>query len=271
MSDQLPMFDHTSLPDSGNAIFSPESASGLTRSDSPVCRTMNQSGQDPVRVNRSARRANAKARRTYAICGRLGFDSSQCETLSEYLASRLVPVADSLGSTLFDLTWKRRITKQGLSICAVRASALPTSDSGCTSWVSPQAKDFRCGAERYLSGKHAVSINDQAMLAAWGTPTKRDYFSPHSEERIALMRARGHGMQDLNDMASLAVRLMDTGETPIGSGVGTKSTGQLNPELSRWLMGLPRVFCECAVTAMESLRRSRRRSSKQQCRSEVTT
>jgi hypothetical protein len=48
----------------------------------------------------------------------------------------------------------------------------------------------------------------------------------------------------------------------IGSSAGMESGGQLNPAHSRWLMGLPPEWDACGVTAMDSLRPQRKRSSK---------
>lgn len=77
-------------------------------------------------------------------------------------------------------------------------------------------------------------------------------------EGCAKERARrGNGL----DLLTVA-QLMVSGTAPSGSIAETKNIGQLNPAHSRWLMALPPVFCDCAVTAMESLRKSRRNLSK---------
>jgi len=40
------------------------------------------------------------------------------------------------------------------------------------------------------------------QTAEWAAPQARDHFPPHSPERIAAMKAQGHGMRNLNDEAA---------------------------------------------------------------------
>src|SRR5208337_4726104 len=58
------------------------------------------------------------------------------------------------------------------------------------------------------------------------------------------------------------VRLTAGGEMLTGSDAGMESGGQLNPALSRWLMGIPPAWDGFACTATLSVSRRRKPSSK---------
>jgi hypothetical protein len=203
------------------------------------------------------------------------------------LANKLRLRLASSGSTLFELTWKERATPAGQLMYALRALAPRTSDSAIGGWPTPMAGTpaqsgyneagnndssrrtvALCGwatpaaheaggtPERFLERKAALkgacgvsltSLNLQAQLASWATPTTRDHKDGESV-----------GTAPINCLLGRQAWLA-SGAEPTGSTAPMKSIGQLNPAHSRWLMGYPPVWDDCGVTAMQSSRKSRRK------------
>ncbi len=260
MSNQMSFFPTLS------AISSPALESGATLCDKPDGRMTDLSGQDHAHASLSHRLAKEKGLLTHDTSGQLGNGSSGTVNLSRFLVNKLRIRAVLLGSTLYKLTLKIRVTPLGRRIYALRASGRRTNGNDYTFWATTTKTDSR-GPEdvqrkRTRDMKNGLTLNDLAAMALAPQPTPTAHpangtpeaFLERKRKAVAQGSKMGISLTDIQMVAQLALP-MDGGASVTGYRTKTGNIGQLNPALSRWLMGLPPVFCECAVTAMRLLLR----------------
>lgn len=111
----------------------------------------------------------------------------------------------------------------------------PTPDAGCfninSSWEVTEARRQKLKEKHGNSNGAGLVIATAALMADWGTTGE-------------------------------PMRLCSDGTLLTGSSAGMESGGRLDPAHSRWLMRLPPVWDDCAVTAMQSMQSSRKSSTR---------
>lgn len=261
------MFCHQTSPDTRNAISSRALASGRWRSEAQDGTTIDLFGRVPVRANLSARQAKDLRLMTSGTFGPHGFTSLASANLRQCLASRLMAKTALLGSTLFKLTWKEWATPSGRRLFLLRASAPRKDDTEFSSWPTPCSQDGPNGGP----AQGADRLPGAAALCGWQTPTSPSRTGEHQAgnnryvssvtEALAPWSTPRANKRGFPDSHGSDERPADIGLMPIGYRAKAESGGPLNPEHSRWLMGLPPVWTSCAPSETRSSLLSPKRSS----------
>lgn len=175
-----------------SATSSPASESGRLPFVSLDGRMIDPYGRDPVLASLSPTQAKAAGLLTSGTYGPRGFITSSMVNPQGYrsLVSRLQALTASLGSTLFRVTWRRRVTPSGRSISAQQALVRRRSanDSSSTQArvlprATPSARDMNDSEGMAMFGtnpdgsirKRLDQLPRQAQLAGWPTPTVTNY------------------------------------------------------------------------------------------------
>lgn len=278
------MSNQMTLPVTPNVTSSLVLEGGHTLSSSLDGQKANESGLALVPVSRSVAQESLREFSTKGIYGQLFNASSPSARLQLSLENKLRQRMDVNGSLEYALTWKTWDMQSGVPICALRALARRISASDFTGWRTPTAGDAIRGVENNPKDRNSKagtgSLNNEAALAGWCSPTAQDHSRgdkppretdtgiPLSQQAAmvsgwATPTGRDHkdgsnvtGVEENNLLGRQVHGAITNSVTS-----QTEKRGALNPALSRWLQGYPVTWCQAAIRAFRKFKPARNSAS----------
>ena len=270
-----------------NVIFSQESEVGVMHCDLQECQMILDFGQDHALAKHSLSQGNKKDLMTKDTSGQFSQNSLTSANLQSSLENRLKQQLNTDGSILFKMTWKDMATPAHRRYCLLRALARRTFDTDCIgvgSWPTPVNSEHKgnrtwtdkgqnhllahvikgMATPRVFDSKEKPSldyltkrkdgklrddrlVNQALLINNWRTPTVSD-----AEGGIP-KAAYERQLKDFPSTLKNSYLAVSTFGAGLSGGLDKmEKSAQLNPGLSRWLMGFPPEWDVCAVTAMQS-------------------
>lgn len=223
--------------------------------------------------------------------------SSKSVALQGFLGNRLQQrLRKTGGSMIYGLDWRQKATPLGFPYCQLLASvprikdtastlapltSWPTVTANCSTGAGHQGRQGGLNLQTAASfaawptvttidnnqvrgvgaaanaPDRGTTLGGAVRLASWPTPTTRDWKDGSECLNVPTNSLLGRVVW----LADQPIRIAASGMVLTGSDAGMESSGQLDPAHSRWLMGFPDVWCDCAPTETRSSRRSLRSSS----------